>query len=71
MMETFPELLRDSDMLAFKLLDALRLHANAELTSFFSNSSVSPCFANGAGSTPLLVKRSARHAKHFKAVSAT
>ena len=69
--DTLPELLLDSFILAFKLFDELRLQANAELTNFFNNSSVRPCFANGAGSTPLLVKRSAKQAKHFNAVSAT
>ena len=71
MIETFPELERDSPILVFMLVDALLPQAMAELTSFFNNSSVNPCFARGAGSTPLLVKRSATHAKHFKAVSAT
>ena len=36
-----------------------------------SNSSIKPCLANGAGSIPLLVKRSATDAKHFKALSET
>ena len=69
--DTFPELVRDSDMLAFKLDDVLFPHAMAELTSFFKSSSVSPCLASGAGSTPRRVKRSVKHAKHFNAVSAT
>ena len=71
MMDTFPELERDSLMLAFILVEALLPHAIAELTSFLSSSSVKPCFANGAGSTPFLVKRSVTQAKHFRAVSAT
>ena len=71
MIETFPELLRDSVILALRLFDVFRLHANAELTSFFSNSSVNPCFAKGAGSTPRRVNLSARQAKHFSATSAT
>jgi len=69
--DTFPELDLDSDMLVFKLVDALLPHANAELTSFLRSSSVKPCLARGAGSTPRLVKRSATQAKHFNAVSAT
>ena len=36
-----------------------------------SSSSVSPCLAKGAGSTPRLVKRSARDAKQRRAPSAT
>lgn len=36
-----------------------------------SRSSISPCFANGAGSMPRLVKRSATDAKHLSALSET
>ena len=36
-----------------------------------SNSSIRPCWARGAGSTPRRVKRSAREAKHRRAPSAT
>ena len=41
------------------------------LASLSSNSSIKPCFANGAGSIPLRVKRSATEAKHFRALSET
>ena len=39
--------------------------------SLSSSSSIKPCFANGAGSMPRRVKRSATEAKHLKAVSET
>ena len=42
-----------------------------QFASLSSSSVVRPCFANGAGSTPRLVKRSAREAKQRKAPSAT
>lgn len=69
--ETFPELLRDSVMLALRFVDVFKLQANAELTSFFNSSSVKPCLARGAGSTPRRVNRSAKQAKHLSATSAT
>lgn len=45
--------------------------ATAALASLSNNSLVKPCSANGAGSTPRRVKRSAREAKHRRAPSDT
>jgi hypothetical protein len=43
----------------------------AAFDSLVSSSDTNPCSARGAGSTPLLVKRSASDAKHLRAPSAT
>lgn len=43
----------------------------AAFDSLVRSSDTRPCSARGAGSTPLLVKRSASDAKHLKAPSAT
>lgn len=43
----------------------------AALANLSNNSPLSPCSANGAGSTPRRVKRSAREAKHRRAPSDT
>lgn len=42
-----------------------------QLDNLSNNSSVSPCLASGAGSTPLRVNLSARDAKHRRAPSDT
>jgi hypothetical protein len=43
----------------------------AAFDSLVRSSDTNPCSARGAGSTPLLVKRSASDAKHLRAPSAT
>jgi len=43
----------------------------AAFDSLVRSSDTNPCSAKGAGSTPLLVKRSASDAKHLRAPSAT
>jgi hypothetical protein len=43
----------------------------AAFDSLVKSSDTKPCSARGAGSTPLLVKRSASDAKHLRAPSAT
>ena len=51
--------------------DARAAAGMPQWASLSSSSVVRPCLASGAGSTPRLVKRSAREAKQRKAPSAT
>ena len=70
-METLPAFPLVSGDVAGTLLDFSDVYCNAEVASFSRRTFASPCFANGAGSTPRLVNLSARHAKHLRALSAT
>lgn len=52
-------------------VDGITLEDVAALDKRLNKTSIKLCSANGAGSIPLRMKRSANDAKHFKAPSAT